>query len=414
MRTTLKDNKLTLYPEGRIDTNNANQIEQEALAAVEENAGADLVIDAEKLEYISSAGLRVLMKLRKQTGEKVPVINVSPEVYEIFETTGFTDLLDVKKALRELSIEGCEFIGRGSFGIVYRLDPETVVKVYREGVKLEQLQEEKRCATAAFVHELPTAIAYDTVKVGNSYGNVYELLNAVTVGRAVCDDNSRAEELGRKMGRLLKKIHETEMEPGVLPRISDRLRGRVDIIEEGQHLSHEDADLMRQVLDAVPEKNTVVHGDFHEGNVMVQNGELILIDLDSICVGNPFYDYISSYGLRKLCINGAHDLSRRSLNLEPELIPILDKYEREEFLGTDDPEVIDRFVQTMEQFFHFRQLFILSIIQSNRNLTPEFIERVKTVSVPAFREKAAELIETAKHIDNCDWKRMAEEILLRP
>ncbi len=177
MRTTLKDNKLTLYPEGRIDTNNANQIEQEALAAVEENAGADLVIDAEKLEYISSAGLRVLMKLRKQTGEKVPVINVSPEVYEIFETTGFTDLLDVKKALRELSIEGCEFIGRGSFGIVYRLDPETVVKVYREGVKLEQLQEEKRCATAAFVHELPTAIAYDTVKVGNSYGNVYELLN---------------------------------------------------------------------------------------------------------------------------------------------------------------------------------------------------------------------------------------------
>ncbi len=64
---------------------------------------------------------------------------------------------------------------------------------------------------------------------------------------------------------------------------------------------------------------------------------MILIDLDSICVGNPFYDYISSYGLRKLCVNGAHDLSRRSLNLEPELIPILDKYEREEFLGTDDP-----------------------------------------------------------------------------
>ena len=399
MKNTLNDNTLTLYPEGRIDTNNANQVEQEALAAVEANPGTDLVIDAENLKYISSAGLRVLMKLRKQSDKKLPVINVSPEVYEVFETTGFTELFDVKKVLREISVDGCEIIGRGSFGIVYRIDPETVVKVYQEGVNLEQLQEEKRCATTAFVHDLPTAIAYDTVKVGNSYGNVYELLNAVTVGKAVCDDNSRVEDLGRKMGRLLKKIHETEMEPGVLPRISDRLRERVDVIEERNHLSHEDAELMRQVLDAVPEKNTLVHGDFHEGNVMVQNGELLLIDLDSICVGNPFYDYIAAYGLRKICTHGASDLSRLSLNLEPELIPVLDKYERQEFLGTDDPAVIDRYVQTMELFFDFRHIFVLSMENSNRSLTPEFVEKIKSTSVPAFREKAQEIIETAKHQD---------------
>ncbi len=88
MKTTLEENKLTLYPEGRIDTNNAVQIEQEALAAVEASPGADIVIDAQDLKYISSAGLRVLMKLRKQTGEMLPVLNVSSEIYEIFETTG--------------------------------------------------------------------------------------------------------------------------------------------------------------------------------------------------------------------------------------------------------------------------------------------------------------------------------------
>ena len=400
MKTTLDENTLTLYPEGRIDTNNAIQIEKEALAAVEASPGADIVIDAKDLKYISSAGLRVLMKLRKQTGEKLPVLNVSSEIYEIFETTGFTNLFDVSKALRELSVDGCEIIGRGGFGIVYRLDPETVVKVYREGVGLDQLQEEKRCATTVFLHDLPTAIAYDTVRVGNSYGNVYELLNAVTVGKAVCEDNSLAEDLGRKMGRLIKKIHETEIEPGVLPRISDRFRARIDYIEE-HHLSHEDAALLRQVVDAVPEKDTLVHGDFHEGNVMVQNGELLLIDLDSICVGNPIYDYISSYGLRKICVNGAYDISRQSLNLEPELIPVMDKYERQEFLGSDDPAVLDRFVQIMELFSEFRQILVLALEQSNRNMKPEFMENIKKNVVPVFREKAAEVIETAKNLDSC-------------
>lgn len=62
MKTTLKDNTLTLYLEGRIDSNNAAQAEQEAMAAVAGAPGAELVLDAEKLEYISSAGLRVLMK----------------------------------------------------------------------------------------------------------------------------------------------------------------------------------------------------------------------------------------------------------------------------------------------------------------------------------------------------------------
>ncbi len=400
MKTTLDDNILTLYPEGRIDTNNAVQIEKEALTAVEASPGAHIVIDAKDLKYISSAGLRVLMKLRKQTGEKLPVLNVSSEIYEIFETTGFTNLFDVSKALRELSVDGCEIIGRGGFGIVYRLDPETVVKVYREGVGLDQLQEEKRCATTVFLHDLPTAIAYDTVRVGNSYGNVYELLNAVTVGKAVCEDNSLAEDLGRKMGRLIKKIHETEIEPGVLPRISDRFRARIDYIEE-HHLSHEDAALLRQVVDAVTEKDTLVHGDFHEGNVMVQNGELLLIDLDSICVGNPIYDYISSYGLRKICVNGAYDISRQSLNLEPELIPVMDKYERQEFLGSDDPAVLDRFVQIMELFSEFRQILVLALEQSNRNMKPEFMENIKKNVVPVFREKAAEIIETAKNLDSC-------------
>ena len=389
MKTNLTDNTLTLYLEGRIDSNNAAQVEREAMAAVANAPGAGLALDAENLEYISSAGLRVLMKLRKQAKKAVPVYNVSRDVYDIFDVTGFTDLLEVHKAVRELSVEGCEIVGRGGFSTVYRIDPETIVKVYTEGMGLERLAEENRHATAAFVHGIPTAIAYDTVKVGNCYGNVYEMLDAVTVGKAVTADPSRAEDLGRKMGLLFKQLHETEMEPGTLPRMSDKVKAWIDYLEQ-EHLSHEDAALMLQVAEAIPERNTLIHGDFHEGNVMVQNGELMLIDLDDVCVGNPLYDLIAHHTLHKTT---TRDVARLSLNLEPEMVPVMGDYARRAFLGTEDPAVLERFCQTMEMLYPYRVVLYIAMARDAKVMTPERVDAIKTHVLPAFRKVAPMLIQ---------------------
>lgn len=54
----------------------------------------------------------------------------SCDVYDIFEITGFTELPDVKNALRKVSVPGCERNGRDGHGNVYRLDEETIIKVY--------------------------------------------------------------------------------------------------------------------------------------------------------------------------------------------------------------------------------------------------------------------------------------------
>ena len=63
MRTDKTGNTLTLYLEGRIDSNNALQMEEESLSAVKEHPDADLALDAKDLEYISSAGFeRTLLR----------------------------------------------------------------------------------------------------------------------------------------------------------------------------------------------------------------------------------------------------------------------------------------------------------------------------------------------------------------
>ena len=79
MKSILEDNRMTLVLEGRIDSNNAASVEKDVMQAVEKAPGKDIVIDVRALKYISSAGLRVLMKLRKQVKKALPIVNVSPD-----------------------------------------------------------------------------------------------------------------------------------------------------------------------------------------------------------------------------------------------------------------------------------------------------------------------------------------------
>ena len=186
MKTTIDNNTLTLYLEGRIDINNAAQTEQEIFSAVDGRTES-IVLDAENLEYISSAGLRVLMKLCKSINKPLPMINVSRDVYDILDTTGFTELLEVKKALRKVSLEGCEVIGQGGHGRVYRLDEETIIKIYHDNSPLSLIEKEREYAKNAFVNGLPSAIAYDVVQTEEGYGLVFELAGAKTISKAIME-----------------------------------------------------------------------------------------------------------------------------------------------------------------------------------------------------------------------------------
>ena len=92
----LDGNTLTVALEGRLDTTTAPQLEAELKAALD---GADsLILDFEKLEYISSAGLRVLLSAQKMMSKKggMKILHVSDVIMEIFEVTGFIDILTIE------------------------------------------------------------------------------------------------------------------------------------------------------------------------------------------------------------------------------------------------------------------------------------------------------------------------------
>ena len=290
MNVTLENNVLTIALAGRIDSNNAAETEQQILAVLKEHPGLTPVFDAAELEYISSAGLRVLMKVRKSAGKSVTIENVRREVYEIFETTGFTEILDVQKALRQISIEGCEAIGQGANGVVYRLTPDTMVKVYQHGAGLDVVNSEREISRQVFLMGVPSAIAFDTVRCGDAYGAVYELLDGATVTERIRANPEKLEDYARRMGKMAKEIHQIQIPEGKLPPAINKLTESIDRI--APWFTPEEAEQLRSVYRAIPDQSFFIHNDLHSKNVMEAGGELVLIDLGDVGTGNPLIDLI--------------------------------------------------------------------------------------------------------------------------
>lgn len=83
MNFTLEEN-LVISPEGRITAENAKQLEAEIQDIINKHPGLTPVFDLERVEYISSAGLRMFLIFSKQFVEKLTIRNVSSEIYEVF------------------------------------------------------------------------------------------------------------------------------------------------------------------------------------------------------------------------------------------------------------------------------------------------------------------------------------------
>lgn len=92
----LDGSKLNIALEGRLDTSTAPALEEELKASLD--GVTDLVLDFDKLEYISSAGLRVVLSAQKTMTKQgqMKLVNVNEEVMEVFEITGFVDILTIE------------------------------------------------------------------------------------------------------------------------------------------------------------------------------------------------------------------------------------------------------------------------------------------------------------------------------
>jgi uncharacterized protein (TIGR02172 family) len=176
------------------------------------------------------------------------------------------------------------------------LDGDTIIKVFREGTTMENVRREITLSKEAFVLGMPTAISFDIVKVVPSnqdkeerYGLIYELLKATTLSAYLKQHPEQIDECARKYADLFKQMHEIEVpEDGNIPSAVQHERQQIEHIR--RYFPEESISMMLCILDSIPAGNQLLHLDLQTKNVMVQDGQLMLIDMGEVGYGHPLID----------------------------------------------------------------------------------------------------------------------------
>ena len=292
MEFNVNNGVLTLYFPSELNSSNSEKVGQEIDEIIKENNFSSVIVDLDKCSYVSSAGLRVVLKLKQQYDSLV-VNNASLEVYDIFQMTGFTNIMKVNKALRVVDLTNAEVIGDGYFSTVYRLDKDTIVKVFNRTSDPEQINRELFLAKEAFVLGVPTAISFDIVKAGDKLGVIFEMLDCMSLKNVVLTYPEKMHEYLEKYAALLKKINTTECFNESIPDIKKKYFEKLEMIKPFLDEAHYRK--AYNLLSSIEDRKTFIHGDCHFKNIMVQNGELILIDMDTLSVGHPIFELAALY-----------------------------------------------------------------------------------------------------------------------
>ena len=246
-----------------------------------------MILDYEKLVYISSAGIRTLVRL-KQTVGKVSIINVAPDIYEVLDNTGITNIIKVKRALREVSVENLEKVGQGGTASVYRLDEDRIIKVFISNFPFFMVDEERELSRKLFLEGVPTAVPYEIVRCGDHLGVIYEMLNANSIDKYLAEEPENAAYYIKLLADLQKNMMKTEI-PDFQP-LAVRMAAVIPMWAKAGLITEAEIEKYQKICTSIPDRNTYVHGDFHPGNVMKTGDELILIDMAGSSKGHPVFD----------------------------------------------------------------------------------------------------------------------------
>ena len=339
MKCLLDKDVLTIYLEGELNSANADAREKEILADVEGKTFTRLVLDFSLLSYISSAGLRVVLKLKQKFGDVV-INEASLEVYDVLSMTGFTNIMEVNKALNRISLEGAEVIGSGYFSTVYRINKDTIIKVFNRVSDSKQIERELKLSKEAFVLGIPTAISFDVVKVEDKLGVRFEMLDCESLSQAFARRPDQYNALLDKYVGLLKKINTTECLDPEIPDIKQHFIQKLEKIRP--LLEDKYYKKAKGMLEGIPDVDTLVHGDCHFKNIMLQQDELLLIDMDTLSRGHPIFELAA---IRAPYVSFEEDdpgNSERFLGMPAEFVSKLYYDVLPKYFGKEDKTIADK------------------------------------------------------------------------
>ena len=375
----LNDGVLTVSLDGRFDTEAAVKFEADLMEICKNNPHESFILDAENLQYVASSGLRTILKMVK-TEKNFSIENVSDSVYNVFEMTGFSRIMTIRKALRKIDLEKCEKIGFGGNGAVYRVSEDEIVKVNYNPATYAVLDMELAKAKEAFLLGIPTAISFDLVDCGEGRrGVVYETIKSRTLGESIQSNPELMDELTEKYVEQLNLLHSVRTDNPVFSNAKDNYRKQV--ADASKFLTEEEGRMLEQILEVLPEGDRLVHCDAHPKNIMIQNGEMLWIDMEGMSVGHPIYDLISI----AVVLNGMRtdEMTIGICGMDNQTVHKLKDCFIRKYFKTEDPQMIQKYASMLDALRLIRAVFAIGFTSRNtEQFRPAIIEMARQVFFP--------------------------------
>ena len=188
---------------------------------------------------------------------------------------------------------------------------------------------------------------------------MFELLNAKTFNDLIVEDPKNAEDIVRQYVDFIKLVHAAEASPGELPSARERYLEHLESIRT--YLGETRFQRLKMLFEAIREENGIVHGDIQMKNVMMVEGEPMLIDMDTLCIGNPVFDFAGLYATYRMFCEDEPGNSMRFLGITDEMAEFIWDHIMSYYFDTDDREKLGALTDKVRLAAAVRFLFILAV-----------------------------------------------------
>ena len=272
---------------GRIDALTAKGLEKQVLGALEGLSNASCIVDAGKLGYIASAGIRILIELANRC-TTVKIIDVTRDIYDIFSMTGITNLMTVERHIRSIQPPPPGMLLRKDpDGDVYRGTDELAIKLFPAETSLEDVMHQWELSRLAVSQGIPTPIAFEVVSCRDAYGMIFENIHGKTLAQLYREQPDGITDEIRKLAALIRELHHCHIAEGALPDMDKRIRRE---LEQSTVLSENERLGLLRLMESLQRKDAFVYGNLRLQNVLLQEGQLVLLDMTRCGRGSPVLD----------------------------------------------------------------------------------------------------------------------------
>lgn len=194
--------------------------------------------------------------------------------------------------LMKISVRPKDILSKGATGAVYAVDSLRIAKVFPSGYPLNKILEEFKKSRLFHSCGLPCPYCYEVVRVDDGFGLIFDRVYGISLTKAVLQNPQKLEFYIDKMINLLRKIHSVDVTGFGLD--SAKHQYLEYLSECKDYYSNSDYDNLRKLVMSIPDRCTLLHGDFHSENIMVSvDDELVMIDFAEVGYGHPVFDLMA-------------------------------------------------------------------------------------------------------------------------